>query len=68
MTAQPKKRSSEVAPLKTSGPISNLQEEIRRRAYKLYELRGRQDGHDLDDWLQSEAELGLNGGTTTVIA
>lgn len=32
-------------------------EEIRRRAYELYEARGRGDGHDLEDWLQAEAEI-----------
>jgi hypothetical protein len=31
--------------------------EIRRRAYKLYEQRGRADGHALEDWLQAEAEM-----------
>ena len=34
-----------------------LQEQIRRRAYKLYEERGRYDGHDLEDWLQAESEM-----------
>jgi hypothetical protein len=38
-------------------PTSDLQEQIRRRAYELYEQRGRDDGHELDDWLQAEAEL-----------
>lgn len=33
-----------------------LQDQIRARAYQLYEQRGRDDGHDLDDWLQAEAE------------
>lgn len=33
------------------------EEEIRRRAYLLYEQRGREDGHDIDDWLHAEAEL-----------
>jgi len=33
------------------------EEEIRRRAYVLYEQRGREDGHDVDDWLHAEAEL-----------
>jgi hypothetical protein len=33
------------------------QEPIRRRAFELYEQRGREDGHDLDDWLQAESEL-----------
>jgi hypothetical protein len=35
----------------------NLEEEIRRRAYKLYDARGREDGHDFDDWLRAEAEV-----------
>jgi len=34
-----------------------LEEEIRRRAYVLYEQRGREDGHEIDDWLRAEAEL-----------
>lgn len=34
-----------------------IQEQIRRRAYQLYEARGREDGHDLDDWKQAEAEI-----------
>ena len=33
------------------------QEQIRRRAYELYEERGRNDGHDLEDWLQAESEV-----------
>lgn len=39
------------------GTDPNLEEEIRHRAYVLYEQRGREDGHDLDDWLHAEAEL-----------
>lgn len=31
---------------------------IAQRAYDLYEQRGRQDGHDLEDWLKAERELG----------
>ena len=34
-----------------------LQDQIRARAFQLYEQRGRDDGHDLNDWLQAEAEL-----------
>lgn len=33
------------------------EQEIKVRAYELYEQRGRQDGHDVDDWLQAESEL-----------
>ncbi len=36
---------------------SELQDQIRARAFQLYEQRGRDDGRDLDDWLQAEAEL-----------
>jgi hypothetical protein len=35
----------------------NLEKEIRRRAYAFFEERGREDGHDVDDWLRAEAEL-----------
>jgi hypothetical protein len=34
-----------------------MEEQIRRRAYELYEARGREDRHELDDWLQAEAEI-----------
>jgi hypothetical protein len=31
--------------------------EIAQLAYHLYELRGRQNGHELEDWLLAEQEL-----------
>jgi hypothetical protein len=34
-----------------------IEQQIRQRAYELYERRGRTDGHDLDDWLQAECEI-----------
>jgi HSP20 family molecular chaperone IbpA len=34
-----------------------LFEQVRRRAYELYEQRGRAAGWELDDWLQAEREL-----------
>jgi len=30
---------------------------IAQRAYALYLARGREDGHDVEDWLQAEREL-----------
>ena len=33
----------------TTESTSELQEQIRRRAHELYEQRGRDDGHELDD-------------------
>ncbi len=32
-------------------------EEIRRKAYELYEKRGKGDGHDLEDWISAESEM-----------
>ena len=32
-------------------------EEIARLAYHFYEIRGRRDGQDVDDWLSAEREL-----------
>ena len=31
--------------------------QIRLRAYELYEERGREDGHALEDWLRAEEEI-----------
>jgi len=49
------------AALPTAPPATEstgeIQEQIRRRAYELYEERGRGDGHDLEDWLQAESEV-----------
>ena len=34
-----------------------LEYQVRQRAYELYEARGREDGHELEDWLRAEEEL-----------
>jgi hypothetical protein len=39
------------------GLTVEFEERIRRHAYELYLLRGGEHGHDIDDWLQAEAEL-----------
>jgi hypothetical protein len=39
-----------------SGRIGN-RDRIAARSYELYEARGREDGHDLEDWLAAEREL-----------
>lgn len=53
-TKEPRKTLSEVR--RTVVPI-NLEEEIRRRAYQLYEERGCTPGHENDDWLVAEREI-----------
>lgn len=34
-----------------------LEATIRRRAYEIYEQRGRVDGFELEDWAQAETEI-----------
>jgi Protein of unknown function (DUF2934) len=54
MTAKSKSRQ----PRSRKPAQSNkIDERIRRRAYELYEQRGRVDGFALDDWLQAEGEI-----------
>jgi DUF2934 family protein len=36
-----------------------LEEQIRRRAYELYEERGRQEGFHEEDWIRAEEEVRL---------
>jgi hypothetical protein len=43
--------------LHTGGHERPSQREIARLAFYLYEMRGRRDGHDIDDWLSAEQEL-----------
>jgi hypothetical protein len=47
------------------GVEDDVEEQIRTRAYELYEARGREEGHDLEDWVEAEAEI---TGTATKIA
>jgi hypothetical protein len=46
------------APL-CNGRISPTHDEIAQLAFSLYESRGRQDGHHIEDWLRAEQELVL---------
>jgi hypothetical protein len=51
-------RSSSPHAVKTdTGSVELTEELVRERAYQFYEERGREDGHDLDDWLRAEAEM-----------
>ena len=35
----------------------NLRQRIEERAYELYEARGSEPGHELEDWTKAEAEI-----------
>lgn len=41
------------------------EEEVRRRAYEIYEERGRQDGGEVEDWIRAEQELRTQNGRRT---
>jgi hypothetical protein len=41
----------------TRGVARPSRDEIARLAYHLYDARGRQGGHDMEDWLLAEQQL-----------
>ena len=51
-----RKESSPTENYETDGQI-DLSELIARRAYEIYEERGRKHGDDINDWLRAEAEV-----------
>lgn len=53
MTKEPGKKPAVPA----SAEPGSLEDQIRARAYELYEERDKEEGHDLDDWLRAEAEI-----------
>lgn len=47
-----------VHPTPTNRELTNEQmDAIRSRAYELFEDRGREDGHALEDWLMAREEV-----------
>ncbi len=45
-----------VFPITDPAPAS-IDELVRARAYELFEARGRESGHELEDWLRAEEEI-----------
>jgi hypothetical protein len=41
----------------TGGRLSPTHDEIAQLAFSLFESRGRQEGHQAEDWLRAEQEL-----------
>jgi len=44
-------------PVTETDDPQGLKSQIRQRAFELYQERGREDGHELDDWLLAEEEI-----------
>ena len=66
MTNTPNRKPAskrQTSPQKTKQPARDRgdpsEEEIRRRAYELYERRGGAPGYEREDWAQAERELRL---------
>jgi HSP20 family protein len=66
MTTEPTSKSQSakhpaVLKLMSGAPFSQRMQQVydtlARRAYELFESRGRQDGQDLEDWFRAESEL-----------
>lgn len=55
MDASPPKKPPATA---TNEP-QELEHQIRLRAYELYEARGREDGHELEDWFRAKEEISI---------
>jgi len=55
----PPAKAESVATEERNGVLADagLEEVIRRRAYELYEMRGRTDGFDQEDWNRAKAEV-----------
>ncbi len=51
------KRRSKKTPVHPEIELRQVEDEIRRRAHALYEERGKEDGHDLEDWFRAEDEI-----------
>ena len=50
-------KDKEIAEASDAGSQVLPEDAIRARAHQLFEQRGCEHGHDLDDWLQAEAEI-----------
>jgi len=55
-----------VALAENDSAVREPREQIAARAFELFLERGREDGHDLDDWLQAEREVLGAPGTAAI--
>jgi hypothetical protein len=60
------KQQIEVSRVSNAGSLELTEEILRMRAYQLFEQRGHEHGHDVDDWLQAEAEITGKKPSTSV--
>ena len=44
-------------PVRWFDELQKFSDQVRRKAFELFEGHGRPDGHDVDDWLEAEKQL-----------
>jgi hypothetical protein len=54
---KPARKAANPAPSPPVELIENIEDEVRQRAYELWEDSGREEGRAQDHWLQAEAEV-----------
>ena len=55
MNANPPKKF----PATSINEPQELENQIRLRAYEIYEARGQEDGHEQEDWFRAKEELAI---------
>jgi hypothetical protein len=56
--AKPGRRGTANASVASAGPPAAYDDAVASRAHELFQARGGLHGHDLDDWLEAERQLG----------
>lgn len=54
---KPARKAANPLPQPQTEILENMEDEVRQRAYELWEESGREDGRAQDHWLQAEAEV-----------
>jgi Protein of unknown function (DUF2934) len=54
---QKMKRVDQARTIQSTPVAGDLEEQVRERAYQLYQERGEVPGFEVEDWLQAEAEI-----------
>jgi hypothetical protein len=58
---QHEENGKKVEGFETQSITGNDRTKIASLAYVLYEQRGREDGHDLEDWFEAEQQIASRG-------
>ncbi|HZR27248.1 MAG TPA: Hsp20 family protein [Terriglobales bacterium] len=58
LTSSPRKITPKPSPVTSyQDDLNRLMKQIEKRAYELFEWRGRENGHDREDWFKAEQEF-----------